>query len=66
MAGDGEPAGLALADLRGRGLQAVELAQHARGLGIEQQALGRRLQSAAGALEQRKADRLLEPRDLAC
>src|SRR4029453_8669494 len=64
MAGDGEPAGLAFPDLRRRRLEAVDLAQHARRLGVEQQSFRRGLQAAAPALEQREADRLLEPRDL--
>jgi hypothetical protein len=64
MAGDGEPPRLASADLHGGGLQAVELAQHAHRLGIEQHALGRRLQPSARALEQGKAHHLLELGDL--
>ena len=64
MARDHEPPRLALADLRRRGLQPVDLAQHATCFGVEQHALGRRLQPAVGALEEGEAHRLLEPGDL--
>ena len=64
MAGDRQPTRLALANLRRRGLQPVDLAQHATCFRIEQHALGRRLQPAVGALEQGEANRLLQTRDL--
>ncbi len=64
MAGDREPARLALADLGRRRLQPVHFAQHTACFGIEEHALGRGLQAAVGTLEEGKANRVLQACDL--